>query len=290
VDTDRGAISQTLRLRNVLCLSAFVAAAFVTSRAHAADHEFRLKKPDAQSVMVMGEFNGWKGQSMTKGSDGTWIAKVTLPNGTHAYKFLVNGSDWVFDPDNSKRKTVDGVENSAVEIKGGDSSTPRPLPSTSASPSAAGAGANSSARLDFNILAERKRFDFGRSGTNSSVTTKEKWGYKVTIENKAFAPVSGLEVQYRQFKFDDQLKGSQLVGVAGATNLPALNTGQKFTFETTPVEIERFELRPGWVWTDESKQKVKDRLAGLWLRVLRDGEVVFEWQNPPDLKTNAKWE
>ena len=42
--------------------------------------------------------------------------KVPLAPGVHAYKFLVNGTDWMFDPENSNRKKVDGVENSSVEI------------------------------------------------------------------------------------------------------------------------------------------------------------------------------
>jgi 1,4-alpha-glucan branching enzyme len=63
----------------------------------------------------MCEFNGWKSVPMTKGDNGVWTAKVSLSPGTYAYKFL--GKDWVLDPDNSAKKTVDGIENSAVEIK-----------------------------------------------------------------------------------------------------------------------------------------------------------------------------
>jgi 1,4-alpha-glucan branching enzyme len=85
--------------------------------ARADDHEFRYKAPDAKSVELMGEWNSWKAIPMTKGDDGVWTAKVTLSTGTHGYKFLVNGKDWVFDPDNSAKKTIDGNENSAVEIK-----------------------------------------------------------------------------------------------------------------------------------------------------------------------------
>ena len=85
--------------------------------ASADDHEFKYKAPDAKTVELMGEWNGWKAVPMTKGDDGVWSAKVTLSTGTHAYKFLVDGKDWVFDPDNSAKKTVDGNENSAVEIK-----------------------------------------------------------------------------------------------------------------------------------------------------------------------------
>jgi hypothetical protein len=268
------------RLIRLTCFALIVAS---TVAASAAQHEFRLKKPDAQSVMLMGEFNGWKGQPMTKSSDGTWKASVSLTPGTHGYKFLVNGSEWLLDPANPERKTVDGVENSAVEIKDGDTAAPRPSASATAAASA-------NVPVDFTVMAERKRFDFNRSGTNSAVTTKETWGYKVTLENNSFAAVSGLEVQYRQFKLDDTLKGKNLVSVPGSTKIDSIARGQRVSFDTTPLELEKFELRPDWFFADGSKAKTKDRLAGLWLRVLRDGEIIFEFQEPSDLKKNAKWE
>lgn len=101
----------------------------------AADHEFRLEKSDAQSVSVAGEFNDWHAQPMAKQSDGVWSTKVALAPGTYGYKFLVNGSEWMFDPANSERKTVGGIENSSIEIKAGAESrvavaTPRPLASS----------------------------------------------------------------------------------------------------------------------------------------------------------------
>ena len=84
--------------------------------ASAEDHEFKYKAADAKSVELMCDFNGWKGVALTRGDDSVWKVKVDLPSGTHAYKFLVDGKDWVFDPDNSTKKTADGVENSSVEI------------------------------------------------------------------------------------------------------------------------------------------------------------------------------
>ena len=94
-----------------------VAIMLMQGSALAGEHEFRYKAPAAKSVEVMGEWNGWKAVPMTKGDDGVWTAKVTLSTGTHGYKFLVDGKEWVFDPDNSAKKTVDGNENSAIEIK-----------------------------------------------------------------------------------------------------------------------------------------------------------------------------
>jgi len=73
------------------------------------------------------EFNQWKGLSMTKQPNGMWTIKVSIPPGTYGYKFPVDEKDWVFDPNNPGRKTVDGVENSSIRrsvVKGGAPATP----------------------------------------------------------------------------------------------------------------------------------------------------------------------
>jgi 1,4-alpha-glucan branching enzyme len=107
-----------MRTRTLLLIGC-VGAAVILGRvsAFADEHEFKYKAPDAKTVELMGEWNGWKSIPMTKGDDGVWTAKVTLSSGTYGYKFLVDGKDWVFDPDNPAKKTVDNIENSAVEIK-----------------------------------------------------------------------------------------------------------------------------------------------------------------------------
>jgi len=38
------------------------------------------------------------------------------------------------------------------------------------------------------------------------------------------------------------------------------------------------------------KDKVKDTLSGLWLRIMKDSQIIYEFQSPPDLKNKAKWE
>jgi hypothetical protein len=75
----------------------------------AKEQEFRFERPEAQTVELMAEFNQWKGQPMTKETNGTWTIKVSIPPGTYGYKFLVDGKDWAFDPKNSRHKTVAGL-------------------------------------------------------------------------------------------------------------------------------------------------------------------------------------
>ena len=58
-----------------------VAMILTRGTASADEHEFRYKAPDATSVELMCEFNGWKSVAMTKGDDGVWT--LTLDNVTY---------------------------------------------------------------------------------------------------------------------------------------------------------------------------------------------------------------
>ena len=154
------------------------------------------------------------------------------------------------------------------------------------------AGQLAAAPLSFNVTSTKKRFDVSRSATESTKSVKEQWGYTITIENKSFQNLEGLDVEYRQYKFDDVRKGGgSLKPVPGATKIPSLANGAKFKFDTQPVEIDKQELKAGWSYNDKStKEKLTDALQGYWLRILKDGQVVFEYQNPPELTKKTKWE
>ena len=78
--------------------------------------EFSYYDPSAFSVALAGNFNNWdaKANAMTKDEDDTWRVVVDLQPGRYEYKFVINGSDWMADPDNPK--VVGDYGNSEIEI------------------------------------------------------------------------------------------------------------------------------------------------------------------------------
>ena len=52
--------------------------------------------PAISSMSVRGSFNGWEPEPMAPAAAGEWRAVVDLPDGTHRYKFFING-EWVQD-------------------------------------------------------------------------------------------------------------------------------------------------------------------------------------------------
>jgi hypothetical protein len=78
--------------------------------------EFTYHDPSAFSVSLAGTFNNWDAQAlaMLKDDEGTWRVVTDLPPGRYEYKFVVNGNDWMADPDNPK--VVGDYGNSEIEI------------------------------------------------------------------------------------------------------------------------------------------------------------------------------
>jgi 1,4-alpha-glucan branching enzyme len=82
--------------------------------------EFTYAGAARTGVSVCGDFNSWGPtvHKMTQQADGTWTATIKLPAGTHAYKFLVDGSTWKQDEGNpASADDVFGGKNSIIVVK-----------------------------------------------------------------------------------------------------------------------------------------------------------------------------
>ncbi len=97
------------------CLAAIVAvsASPAQPRATGDGVMFTYRGPAATSVSVLGDFNGWSRDvdPLTKDSSGAWVRTRKLSPGAFQYKFLVDGSQYVLDPENPA--TVDNYNRTA---------------------------------------------------------------------------------------------------------------------------------------------------------------------------------
>lgn len=71
------------------------------------EKSFRLEgNAGAASVWLTGSFNAWGGNpgagavELVKGGDGVWSVMKTMDAGSHQYKFIVDGNNWIADPAN----------------------------------------------------------------------------------------------------------------------------------------------------------------------------------------------
>jgi cyclomaltodextrinase / maltogenic alpha-amylase / neopullulanase len=74
--------------------------------------------PAPKSVNLAGDFNGWSTTATPmQGKDGLYTVRVPLSDGVHHYKFVINGENWLPDPNADKALEEDdghGGKNSGV--------------------------------------------------------------------------------------------------------------------------------------------------------------------------------
>lgn len=59
-----------------------------------------LLQPDAKSVSVAGDFNGWNPArtKLERSDGGMWTATIPLRPGRYQYMFVIDGTQWIADP------------------------------------------------------------------------------------------------------------------------------------------------------------------------------------------------
>ncbi|HDS29223.1 MAG TPA: hypothetical protein ENN96_01930 [Candidatus Acetothermia bacterium] len=72
-----------------------------SARSDDGTHEvlFVLPALEAEAVLVVGNFNNWKGTPLSDPEgDGIWTTRVNLPPGRYEYAFIIDGRWWGQDP------------------------------------------------------------------------------------------------------------------------------------------------------------------------------------------------
>ena len=81
-------------------------------------HTFSLDAAEALEVFVAGTFNNWnpEGHPLKKDKKGIWKVALSLPAGSHEYRFVVNG-EWQEDPVCEERcLNAFGTHNSVLNL------------------------------------------------------------------------------------------------------------------------------------------------------------------------------
>ena len=93
-----------------------------TTARQSATVRFMLVAPSATRVSLVGDFNDWEASATPMQgtvTDGLWTVTVPLSPGRYRYAFLVDGVNWVPDPDAPRALDDDfGRPNSVLTIGG----------------------------------------------------------------------------------------------------------------------------------------------------------------------------
>jgi len=81
--------------------------------------KFSFKTENAETIAIVGLNSDWKQSvSMNKKKDGSFAAELNLPkDSTHEFKYLVNETLWINDPEADKEvPNVFGGSNSVIVL------------------------------------------------------------------------------------------------------------------------------------------------------------------------------
>jgi 1,4-alpha-glucan branching enzyme len=79
---------------------------------------FSLSAPQARQVSLVGDFNGWDpAATALQERDGTWTVVIPVAPGRHQYGFVIDGTEWIADPEAARTADADfGTANSVVYV------------------------------------------------------------------------------------------------------------------------------------------------------------------------------
>lgn len=62
--------------------------------------QFIVDVPAAETVHLVGDFNEWQPtvELEDPDGDGVWVGRISLQPGVHQYMFVIDGADWITDP------------------------------------------------------------------------------------------------------------------------------------------------------------------------------------------------
>ena len=154
-----------------------------------------------------------------------------------------------------------------------------------------GAAGNAFA-LDFEVNKRMVESDsFSVSGRDFK---KIKWAYDVVMTNQSRNELKDATLEY-QIVYDDEVQILRTSAYPGKgqnmregrdVNLPALAYNGRAEFTTPPVELQTYEYKP----TRGEREFRRDEIVGIWIRVIREGEIISEHLSHPAAMEDLQWD
>ncbi len=127
---------------------------------------------------------------------------------------------------------------------------------------------------------------------NGQTITEEKWGYGVTIINKTARSVDNLRTEYRLFATVDNIHVKEKQGLkkksyrSAIENVPELG---RITFRTETVSAIKTKYNGNIHSAKTGDTSSRETLHGIWIRIYRGDDLVYETAMPDSLRTSETW-
>ena len=127
---------------------------------------------------------------------------------------------------------------------------------------------------------------------NGRTITEEKWGYSVMVSNRTPQPIENLRAEYILFATVDDIQVKEKQGLKKKRYKAPIDTIAelgKTTFRTETISAIKSKFNGNIVAAKSGDSSSRETLHGIWLRIYRDKELVYEASAPETLRTTEKW-
>lgn len=121
-----------------------------------------------------------------------------------------------------------------------------------------------------------------------------KWAYRITVANQSRNDLSDASVEYR-IVYDDNIAFARTSAIPGkgkarqdgqAVELPEMNFNDEIEFTTPFIETHTYEYKA----VKGPRDFAKDEIKGVWIRILRRGEVISEFKTNESVMNGYDWD
>ncbi|MEO0508894.1 MAG: hypothetical protein AAF065_03415 [Verrucomicrobiota bacterium] len=141
-----------------------------------------------------------------------------------------------------------------------------------------------------------RRTTGGSEKSSTASTSNKSWmeGYEITLSNESRGDITDLDVKYIIFMFDEKVAATrknqgELKREFGNFDLARLEPDGTTNHLTEKFRMQKSQLKQGWYYINGGDYKAEDELAGCWVRVYKDGEMLREVSLPASVARNEEW-
>lgn len=132
----------------------------------------------------------------------------------------------------------------------------------------------------------------GRTVKNGQETTEEKWGFSFMLNNRSAVDLDTLRAEYILFATQDNVHRDKIEGFRRAkyrTKIETIPAYGRLDFRTETVSVFKMKYRGNIVSAATGSSRSRETLHGVWMKIYRGDELIYEATSPEGLIRAEKW-
>lgn len=141
-------------------------------------------------------------------------------------------------------------------------------------------------KYSFDVAYTKKKLSSTKEKSGPEEFTSETWNYQIDLKNRQPVELTDMRVDYWLFTKADEGKGkgTARVQTSGTTKLTSIKGAGTTSFETSPVVLNKTELKGNFIYIDGTRPRFADAMGGIVIRVFDSkNREVYKYATDDDL-------